>query len=164
MASHRFAFVIPMAAMLLAPSAFATQSTNRDPAVLATVDAALSAAQSGDVSKLRDQYAPDCVFIDEFAPFRWTGPNALDAYMASAVQMYQETRHGEVQMTVSPPAYVYVSGDAAYVMEPLSEKATVDGKPYESTGFLTFTLARTGQRWKITSQIWTKAGENINPY
>ncbi len=161
---HRFVCVVSIGAVCLAPSSFAAQVTGRDPAVLATVDAALSAAQSGDIARLRDQYAPDCVFVDEFAPFRWTGPNALDAYMASAGQMYQETQHGEVRMNVSPPAYVYVSGDAAYVAEPLSEKATVRGQPYESTGVLTFTLARTGQGWKITSQTWTKASENTNPY
>ena len=164
MAPSRFAFIFPIVALLAASPAFSTQSTGHDAEVLATVNTALSAAQAGDVAKLREQYAPDCVFIDEFAPFRWSGEHALDDYFASAMRMYQETQHGAVKMTVSPPAYVYVSGDDAYVIEPLSEKATVKGKAYKSAGLLTFTLVRRDHLWKITSQIWSKTRENLNPY
>ena len=67
-------------------------------------------------------------------------------------------------MTVRPATYVYISGDNAYLVKPLSEKATVRGKVYKSTGFLTFTLARIDHVWKITSQIWSKTSENMNPY
>lgn len=164
MACKHFAYIIPIVALLVSSQAFSAQSTGPDPDVLATVNTALSAAQAGDVAKLREQYAPDCVFIDEFAPFRWSGEHALDDYFASAMRMYQETQHGAVKMTLKPPAYVYVSGDDAYVVEPLSEKATVKGKAYRSAGLLTFTLVRRDQVWKITSQSWSKTRETMNPY
>ena len=67
----------------LATPAVAAQVSGPDPQVMATVDAALGAGLSGDIGKLRDQYAPGCTFIDEFAPFLWTGPNAIDGYLAS---------------------------------------------------------------------------------
>lgn len=164
MAYIRFASIIPIVALLAASEAFSAQSAGPDGEVLATVSAALSAAQAGDVEKLRGQYAPNCVFIDEFAPFRWSGAHAIDDYFASAGRMYQETQHGAVKMTVSPPSYVYVSGDDAYVVEPLSEKATVKGKAYKSKGLLTFTLVRKDQVWKIASQTWSKTRETTNPY
>ena len=164
MASNRFAIMLLITSMVLTNEAIAAQSGNQGGEVMATVNAALRAAQFGDVRKLRNQYAAGCVFIDEFAPFHWSGPNAIDDYLASAARMYKETQHGEVRMTVRPPTYVYVSGDDAYLVEPLSEKATVRGKVYKSAGFLTFTLARINYVWKITSQTWSKTSENMNPY
>lgn len=152
------------ALLALTSEAAAGQTSGPNAAVQATVEAALSAAQAGDLQKLQAQYAPDCLFIDEFAPFRWSGPNAIKDYLASAAQMYQETQHADVRMTVGAPRYVYVSGDQAYVVEPLSETATVKGKPYDSAGALTFTLTRIDQAWKITAQVWTKSSESLNPY
>ncbi len=164
MACNCLAFMVLIASLFLTNEAVAAQGGDRGTDVMITVDAALSAAQSGDVRKLRNQYAANCVFIDEFTPFHWSGPDALDHYLASAAQMYKETQHGEVRMTVGSPTYVYVSGNDAYLVEPLSEKATVRSKAYKSTGFLTFTLARINHVWKITAQIWSKTSENMNPY
>ena len=148
----------------LATPAVAAQVSGPDPQVMATVDAALGAGLSGDIGKLRDQYAPGCTFIDEFAPFLWTGPNAIDGYLASGARMYQETRHADGKTTIEPPAFVYVSGDRAFVVEPLSGTATVRGRPYAQRGSFAFTLARTDGRWRITSQTWTKASESLDPY
>jgi|WetSurMetagenome_2_1015567.scaffolds.fasta_scaffold170185_2 ketosteroid isomerase-like protein len=148
----------------LAGPALAAQSSGPNTEVMATVDAVLEAFTSGDIGKLGDQYAPDCTFIDEFAPFLWTGPHAIDGYFASGARMYQETQHRDGKTTVEPAAFVYVSGDRAFVVEPLSGTATVRGRPYDSRGAFAFTLARIDGRWKITSQTWTKASENMNPY
>jgi uncharacterized protein (TIGR02246 family) len=164
MTGHRIC--VAAAAMMLALSteAVAAQTSGPNAEVQATVEAALTAAQAGDLQRLQAQYAPDCVFVDEFAPFRWSGPNAIENYLASAAHMYRETQHGGVKMTASPPRYIYVSGDDAYVIEHLSETATVKGKPYDSAGSLVFTLTRIDHVWKITSQTWTKTSENMNPY
>ena len=151
-----------MAALTTRADAAQTSGPNAD--VMATVAASLDAGMSGDMRRLRDQYAPDCTFIDEFAPFLWTGPGAIDGYFASGGRMYQETQHIPGKTTVSPPAFVYVSGDHAYVVEPLSGTGTVRGKPYALQGSFTYTLARIDGRWKITSQSWTKTSESMNPY
>ena len=156
--------LVSVAAILAALPAAAAQSSGPDPAVMATVDAALGAGQSGDMRKFAEQFAPDCTFIDEFAPFLWTGPNAIGGYLASGGRMYQETQHAAGRMTAGPPAYVYVSGDRAFVVEPVSGTATVRGKPYAEKGAFAFTLARTEGRWKITSQTWTKTSESMDPY
>ena len=157
-------FLIVAASMALATRAGAAQTSGPNAEIMATVDASLSAGMAGDIRKLRDQYAPDCVFIDEFAPFFWTGPNAIDRYLASGARMYQETQHQPGKTTVSPPAFVYVSGDHAFVVEPLSGTATVRGQPYSQQGSFAYTLARIDGRWKITSQTWTKTKESMNPY
>jgi ketosteroid isomerase-like protein len=132
--------------------------------VQAVVDAAMTAGMAGDVSRMREQYAPDCVFVDEFAPFFWAGPGALDAYLTSGGRMYQETQHVPGKTTFSPPTYLYISGDRAFVVEPVSGAGTVRGKPYILQGVFVFSLARKGGGWKITSQTWTKTGESMNPY
>jgi ketosteroid isomerase-like protein len=164
MARDRTALAVSAAILVLISETAAAQTSGQQTEVLAVVRAALSAAQSGDQKDLRDKYADDCVFIDEFAPYRWSGPNAIDGYFASAAKMYQETQHSDVSMTVGAAKYVYVTGDEAYVVEPLREQAKVKGRAYKSAGSLTFTLRRIGHAWKITSQAWSKTEENINPY
>jgi ketosteroid isomerase-like protein len=156
--------LIALASMTLTTPAVAAQISDPNAEVQATVDAALAAGVSGDMGRMREQYAPDCAFIDEFAPFFWSGPGALDAYLASGFRMYQETRHAGGKTTLSPPAFVYVSGDRAFVVEPLSGTAIVRGKPYAQRGSFAFALARTDGRWKIISQTWTKASESFSPY
>ena len=152
-----------LAALATSPAA-AAQTSGPDPEVMATVQASLDAGQSGDIGKLRDQYAPDCTFIDEFAPFLWRGPHAIDGYFASGYRMYQETQHRDGKTTVKRPAFVYVSGDLAFVVEPLTGTSTVRGRPYRQQGSFAYTLARIDGRWKITSQTWTKSSESRNPY
>ena len=158
--------IVPAAIVsaLLAGPALAAQTSGPDAQVLATIDAALNAPMQGDMARFRAQYAPDCVFVDEFAPFIWTGPGALDRYLMSGGQMYQETQHKDGKPKFGPAKFVYVSADKAFVVEPVSGTATVRGQPYAQTGAFAFSLARTEGGWKITSQTWTKAGESRNPY
>ncbi len=132
--------------------------------MLLVVDTALNAAQAGDVKTLREQYTDDCTFIDEFAPFLWSGPGALNDYFASAAQVFQETRHTAVTMTKGTPKFVYVTPQSAYVIEPMTEKALVDGRPYSSSGSLVFVLTKQASGWKIRSQTWAKSDESANPY
>ena len=165
MTSSRRLMLIAMAATaLLASPARAAQISGPNPEVQAAVDAAMSAGMAGDMVKLHAQYAPDCVFVDEFAPFRWAGPNALDRYLMSGGRMYQETEHRDGKVIFGAPTFVYVSGDQAFLVEPVSGNATVRGRPYAQQGAFAFSLARIEGRWKITSQTWTKAGETLNPY
>lgn len=156
--------LLSITAAALAGPALAAQASGPDAEVTATVDAALGAGMAGDLSKLMDQYAPDCVFVDEFAPFLWTGPGAAQAYFMAGFRTYQETGHKNDKPQFGPASFVYVSADRAFVVEPVSGTATVRAKPYASSGSFAFTLARIDGRWKITSQTWTKSHENMNPY
>jgi ketosteroid isomerase-like protein len=151
-------------AMVLALPAVAAQVSGPNADVTATIDAAMNAGMAGDMTRMRAQYSPDCVFVDEFEPFFWSGPGALDAYLMSGGRMYQETQHIPGKTNYSPPPYVYVSGDSAFVVEPVSGGGTVRGKPYALKGAFAFSLRRTDGRWKITSQTWTKASETFDPY
>jgi ketosteroid isomerase-like protein len=156
--------LILFASAALAVPAFAAQTGGPNAEVTAVVDAALNAPLKGDMGRFRAQYAPDCVFADEFAPFLWTGPGAVDRWAMSGGRMYQETQHRDGKATFGPARYVYVSGDRAFVVEPVKGEATVRGRPYAQDGAFAFSLARIDGRWKITSQTWTKASETSNPY
>ena len=150
--------------LVAAATAAAGQAARPDPEVVATVQAAMEAARKADMAGLARQYASDVTFVDEFAPFFWSGPNAMASYFASGARMYQETQHLHDRFTAGPPAFVYVAGDRAFVVEPVRGSASVGGKPYASKGAYALTLARVDGAWKITSQTWTKASESRNPY
>jgi hypothetical protein len=151
-------------AMLLAAPAGAAQTSGPNAEIATVIDTAMKAGMAGDVAGMRAQYAPDCVFADEFEPFFWSGPGALDAYLMSGGRMYQETQHIPGKAVFGPPRYVYVSGDRAFVVEPVTGSDTVRGKPYAEDGAFAFSLVRADGRWRITSQTWTKTRETFNPY
>ena len=164
MTQNHLALIAAVFVTALTTSAAAAPSTVGNAEVVATVQAVIEAGQSGDMSRLRRQYAPGCIFVDEFAPFLWTGPEAIGNYFASGARMYQQTQHKGDKVTAAPPAFVYVAADSAFVVEPLSGSATVRGRPYASRGAYAFSLARVDGVWRITSQTWTKASETRDPY
>ena len=149
---------------VLTTQAGAAQTSGPNAEVTATVDAVLKAQIAGDIPRIVAQYAPDCTFIDEFAPFFWSGPGAIQGYFTSGGRMYQETQHQDGKTVLSPPSYVYVSGERAFVVEKVGGTASVHGKPYSQEGAYAFVLARIDGRWKIISQTWTKTAESMNPY
>ena len=160
----RLALIAAASMAVLTTRAWAAQISGPNPEVTAVVDAAMQAGTTGDVPKLVAQYAPDCTFTDEFAPFFWSGPGAIQGYFMAGGRMYQETQHQDGKTVFSPPSYVYVSGDRAFVVEKVGGTASVHGKPYSQNGAYAFVLARIDGGWKIISQTWTKASETMNPY
>jgi ketosteroid isomerase-like protein len=132
--------------------------------VLAPIYAVLSAAQSGDLKRVREQYAPSITIMDEFAPFMWSGANALTAYFASYGRMAKETKMTDSKVSARQPKFAYVAGTRAYVLVPITVTAKVGGKPYTETGSLAFTLQETHAGWKIATQTWVKDTETFSPY
>jgi ketosteroid isomerase-like protein len=151
-------------AALLTASAQAAQTSGPNAEVIAAVDAAMKASTTGDVPGILAGYAPDCAFADEFEPFFWSGPGAIQAYFTAGGRMYAQTRRKDDKPAFAPPSYVYVSGDRAFVVEKVSGTASVRGQPYSEQGAFAFVLARIDGRWKIISQTWTKTAENLDPY
>jgi ketosteroid isomerase-like protein len=164
MKAVRSVLMTAAALTLLGPAARAAQTSGPNAEVLAPVDAMLKASMSGDIPTLVAQYAPGCVFADEFAPFFWSGPDAMRDYFAAGGRMYQETRHKDDKPLFGPAPFVYVSGDRAFVVEKVSGTASVRGKPYAEEGEFAFALVRIDGRWRIISQTWTKTRENLDPY
>jgi ketosteroid isomerase-like protein len=158
-----------IAALVLAATVFPIAGTAADThggaqaAVLATVDAALDAAQSGDIKTMRTEYLSDCSFVDEFAPYHWSGQDSMSAYFASAAEMYKRTGMSGTKVSRGSPKYVYVTSTSAYVVVPLEVQATVKGKSYRASGTLVFALQDTKTGWRISMQTWAKASENIGP-
>ncbi len=148
---------------LVSSSAFAAQTT-ADATVLAPIAAAIAAGQSGNVKLLREQYVPSPTIVDEFAPFRWSGAQALEAYFVSYGRMVKATKMSDSKVTWGSPTYTYVAANSAYVLVPIATTAKVHGKPYTEKGTIAFTLQRTDSGWKIATQTWVKSTESFNPY
>ena len=158
--SRRLIATIALAAAIF-PCVGIAADAGPQAAVLATVDAALNAAQSGDIKTMRTEYLPNCSFVDEFAPYQWS---SMDAYFASAAEMYKQTGMSGTKVSRGAPKFVYVTSTSAYVVIPLKVQAQVKGKPYRASGTLVFALQDTAAGWKISMQTWSKATENISPY
>jgi hypothetical protein len=159
----RLAVLTAATVLLVSSGAIAAQSS-AEAAVRAPIAAAIAAGQSGNVKLLRQQYVPSPTIVDEFAPFRWSGANALDAYFVSYGRMVEMTKMSNSNVTMGSPAYTYVAADSAYVLVPITVTASFHGKPYTQKGTIAFTLQRTGSSWKIATQTFVKSAESFNPY
>ncbi len=67
-----------------------------------------SAAQAGDAPAIKALHVPAPVIIDEVAPHLWTGPKALESWLADLAK--SETADGESGGQVTPVTNKAASG------------------------------------------------------
>jgi hypothetical protein len=130
--------------------------------VIAPIEAAIEAGQTGDFDLLRNQYLPSITIIDEVPPFFWSGPNALDDYLKSFGNFYSRVKMTNVEVTTRRPEFVYSTQDSAYVILPFTSVSKVDGLPLSESGLLAFTLQKTNKGWKIRSQTSAKGNQTFS--
>lgn len=165
--SYRVTVLAIAVAMSASASAFAAQhvaNAQERAAVMKPINAYISAANTGNFKAFHAQYAPASTFVDEFAPYEWSGTNAQDRYFADFGKTLTTLKMTEAKLVAGTPTYSYVDGSRAYVVLPVSVTAKIAGKPYTESGSMAITLLQSGGVWKISVQCWTKGPENFNPY
>ena len=130
--------------------------------VIAPIEAAIQAGQTGNFDLLRNQYLPSITIVDEVPPFFWSGPEALDDYLKSFGNFYSRVKMTNVQVTTGRPEFVYSTQDRAYVILPFTSVSKVGGLPLSESGLLAFTLQKTNKGWKIRSQSSAKGNQTFS--
>lgn len=112
----------------------------------------------GDTKSAYAAYATgDIMIVDEFAPHRWYGPNAPQAWATDYDKHAQATGVSEGQVKYGPPTRTEIEGNVAYVIVPATYLYKQQGKPMLEKGEMTFVLTSQGGAWKISA--WTWSGE-----
>ncbi len=141
-----------------------TSSTAASPAddVAAPVRQFIDGFNSGHVAAAFAAYAPGNIsIIDEFAPFRWTGPNAAHAWADDYARNARANGITNGVVHYRAPARVERGMGRAYVIVPADYRYTQRGRAMAETGQLTAVVVRTGRGWKLGGWAWS--GETPHP-
>ena len=126
--------------------------------VTAPIHQFIDGFNKGDTASAYAAYASgDIMIVDEFAPHRWSGANAPQAWAADYDKHAQATGVSDGQVKYGAPTRTEVEGDAAYVIIPCTYSYKEHGKAMSEKGEMTFVLQNQAGAWKISA--WTWSGE-----
>jgi ketosteroid isomerase-like protein len=151
--------IIAITVSLLAAAA-ATAAPAAD--VSAPIRQFIDGFNHGDAKTAFAAYAPgDIVIVDEFAPHRWIGPRAAQAWAADYEKHARATGVSDGSVSYGEVTRAEIEGDLAYVIVPTVYTYKEHGQPIAEEGQMTFVLHSGPAGWKIAS--WTWSGVKPHP-
>jgi ketosteroid isomerase-like protein len=139
------------AAILAAPAAAAS---GPNAAVMQPIDALIAAANADDAAAMDRYVTSDAIVVDDFAPYRWTGPHAAREWWTAIDALFAKAGIAHVRAVASAVTQYSVSPNAAYVVVPLSVSYVRKGRDAGNTGLWTCVLHRYGATWKLAVAAW----------
>jgi hypothetical protein len=126
-----------------------------DPAVMAPIVELAEGFNTGSPARITAAHAPAPVIVDEFAPYLWSGDQAVASWGAAygAYAGGKGLTGGSV--TLGEPTFAEVTGVAAYVISPSVIVETSKAGSEKHTGTFAFTLVKLADGWRIKS--WSYA-------
>ena len=113
---------------------------------------------TGDLKSAYAAYAiGNITIVDEFAPYRWTGPTAPHAWAADFGKLVKVAGISDPVVKYGAPTRAEFGASAAYVVIPTTYSFKQNGKPMMEEGQMTFVLSSTASGWKIKAWTWTGA-------
>jgi len=116
----------------------------------------IDAFNNGDTKAASAAYAAgEITIVDEFAPYRWTGPRALQEWFAEYDKHAQRTGVTGGHVTYSAPTRTEIDGDRAYVIVPAIYTYNEHDKHMAEEAQVVLVLHAETGGWKISSWTWT---------
>lgn len=149
--------ILTLTAGLIIGFAPGSAAASERAAVLATVHQFIDGFNKGDAKSALAACSSPVSVIDEFPPHEWHGPTACadwsNAYDANAKQ----NGISDGIVTLGTPWHVEVTGDRAYVVNPVSYSYKQRGQPVvESGSVFTVALRKIAAGWRITGWAWAR--------
>lgn len=152
-------FATPLAAALVAfapaayaPAAHASEASD----IIASINSFAAAMNKHDNAAIDGSFAPSPTIIDEFAPYHWSGPNALSDWHKGFSDDAEKTTVTNLQVKMSRPSFIDTDGNNALAVVPTSFSFKEQGRSQVETGTYTFVLQKIDQAWKIAGFSWTR--------
>lgn len=127
-----------------------------DAAVVSRVRKLVEAWNRNDAGALAASLSASPVIIDEYPPYHWQGPLALQDWSNDYAAMAELSGLTNPFVTLAAPSAVDVSGNSAYVVVPAVYSATHDSQIVHQKGVMTLALRRDSQDWRVTAFTWTR--------
>jgi ketosteroid isomerase-like protein len=123
--------------------------------IVALIDTVFTAFNRKNATLLNSVYGANVVIVDGFAPYRWSGPQALAEWWADA-NAWAEAGGVESEHLDHKGILAWgVSGDRAYASISATLTITLrNGKLITRPGILTYTFARQSDVWRAEGHAW----------
>lgn len=131
----------------------AAQTKEPSSAMMAPVYAAVI-GETGAVEMLTNAYTSDPTIVDEFAPYEWSGPNAVRQYASDLHAWLRAGNLKSVHVTFDAVRFWDTKGDRAWITMPATFSFTINGKLGSESGTYAFVLVRINGAWKAKSSSW----------
>jgi len=119
---------------------------------------------NGDTKTAYAAYAAgNIIIIDEFAPHRWSGPDAAHKWAAAYDKHATATGVSDGHVSYKDPTRVEAEGGFAYVVIPTVYTYKEHGKAMVEEGQMTYALRSGASGWKITGWTWTGVKPHAAP-
>jgi hypothetical protein len=126
------------------------EAPQTDPAILAAVDAAIAAINSGSVDDAKAAYAdPPAAITDDFPPFVWSGKNAVEEYSHDLKEVLTKLKITQGRFQRHQPRYVAATENRAWLVVPTSFPFLMDGKTQSVAGDWIFVLIKQDGKWRV---------------
>jgi hypothetical protein len=148
--------ILTALALAAAPVAATPAAAAPDPTVVAPTDAFLTAFDAGDMKAAAAAFATgDIAIIDEFAPFHWIGPTALQVWAADFGKYAKAKGQTGGKVVLGAATRVEVGATTAYVIRPAHYTFVEHGTAMVEDGQMTFALTGKAKAWKIAAWSWS---------
>jgi hypothetical protein len=128
-----------------------------DPAVVAPINAFVSAFNKGDVAAAAATHASvaDLYIVDEAPPYAWHGTKAVQTWLHDLGAADAKAGVADQQVAISAPTRVETNGTAAYVIVPAVYTFKEKGVAMREAAQMTFFLKKSSAGWLIHGWTWT---------
>jgi hypothetical protein len=153
--------VLGLFALPIAPRARAAET---DPAILATVDAAIAAINAGSVADAKAAYAEaPAAITDDFPPFLWSGKNAVEDYCRDLKAVLSKYNITDWRFQLHQPRYIMATEDRAWLVAPASFPFLMGGKTQSVSAEWIFVLTKVDGKWRIDLSAFADTHHTLLP-
>ena len=146
----------PVMAAEAAPAA-ATAADHQ--AVTEVITALADSLNTLNIPKLIGLHTDTPTILDEFAPFAWSGKDAVKAWLGDFGAWAKASDVAGTHVQFGAPGALNVAGDRAYATVPSTITFTSKtGVATATLGQFAFLLVRQGTSWKIAGWAYTRTG------
>jgi ketosteroid isomerase-like protein len=124
-------------------------ATSSEP--VAVVKQVFAEFNKGDMKAVEAAFANDSMITDDFAPYLWRGPSAMQNWLDGLDASIKSGGLRDLKVTVSSISNSGIDGDAAYVVARLVLTYKQHGHRMSASGANVLTLQRGPEGWKVTS-------------
>lgn len=125
-----------------------------DAAVEAPIRRMADAFNQDDIAAVKAEHVAAPTIVDNVPPFTWSGPNALDTWLADLGKSEEARGLSDGHVTFAPIVDEVVQGDRAYVVARSIYTFKQKGRVMKEDGYTAFVLVKTGADWKVESWSW----------
>jgi hypothetical protein len=126
------------------------QAADTDPAILAAVDAAIAAINTGAVADAKAAYAEaPAAITDDFPPFLWSGKNAVEDYFRDLKAVLSKYNITDWRFQRHQPRYLAATEDRAWLVVPASFPFLLGGKTQSVSAEWIFVLTKLDGKWRV---------------